>query len=310
MPYDEIYDELDYDSDDLKNQNDKNDRNDKNDIDDRDALNIHLALEQIVTVSDIPTRLTPDPQAKYVGKFLYKNEYNELTLGMCAERRKGDIEYAPGDSVAVSYILLRSLYSFNAQIISIREAVEEDRFYTEDMLNELTSIYGYNNFIFEVIPLTAPEKQQRREFFRMPLTIDIYYKPISELKMDTLKSADLKFELEEAREIKRDADEGFLEADEGYLKLSTMDVSAGGFKCRHHEKLDVNTYLDCKLIIENEALPVIARIVGTKTDERNPRLYNLRASFYKISDPVRDRLVKYIFYQQRQLQAKFLKRRF
>ena len=318
MPYmgndnDDVLNDSYYD---LNNLNSPNNQNILN-YEEQEKFEIRLTKDQIITVGNCPTRLIPDPPAKYVGKFLCKSDKNDnnsddnaLVLGMCAEKRKSDIEYKPGDSVAVSYILLRSLYSFNAKIINIREAVDEDRFDTGDMLNELTSIYGYNNYIFEVAPLTVPEKQQRREFFRMPLKIDIYYKPVSEADVKNMKNSDLKFDPELAKEIKRDADDGTLETDGGYSKLSTIDVSAGGFKCKYHVMIGVNAYLKCMLIVNNEALPVIARIVGVKPDERTPRLYDLRASFDKISDLVRDRLVKYIFYQQRQLQAKFLKRRF
>jgi c-di-GMP-binding flagellar brake protein YcgR len=144
----------------------------------------------------------------------------------------------------------------------------------------------------------------------MSLKVDIYYKLISENDFAGIKTPYLKFDPEKAKEIKQEADAGLLETDKGYSKLSTTDISAGGFKCKHHIKIDVDTYLQCMLIINDEALPVIARAVGSQPDELNPQLYDLRASFDKISDTVRDRIVKYIFYQQRQLQAKFLKRRF
>ena len=307
-----------------------------NEPEEPDEPEIRFTREQIITISECPTKSMPDPHAKYVGKFLYKTESNTLILGVCAERIQTDFaaNFAANSSVdnrniAVSYILLRSLYGFNAQIVSIREAVDDDRFYTGDMLDELSkNIHtsqishtsgDYNKYIFEVIPQTSPEKQQRREFFRMPLKIDIYYKPISKIEVDNIKSSDLKFDADQEKKMIYAADEGLLETEKGYLKLSTIDISAGGFRCKHHIGIDVNTYLECVLMINNingadsensEALPVIARTVGSVSDEFNPRLYDLRASFDKINDVVRNKLVKYIFYQQRQLQAKFLKRRF
>jgi len=210
----------------------------------------------------------------------------------------------------VAHTALRSHYSFNVKITDIREALPEDNFDTRDMLGELTNINGYNNYIFEVFPVSRSEKQHRREFFRMPLRITVYYKPISQTAVENTTMTDLKFERELALEKKKDADEGLLEKEEGFYKLSTLDLSAGGFKCRYPAKIAVNTYLNCMLIIDGEALPVIGRIVRAKPDDYDPSVYNLHVSFCKISDPVRDRIFKYIFYQQRQSQAKFLKKRF
>ncbi|MCL2773822.1 MAG: PilZ domain-containing protein [Oscillospiraceae bacterium] len=274
-----------------------------------DEIDIILDPDEIITVSDCQSRLTPDPSVKYVGKFLRKTDDSLLILGICAEKRQG-IEYKAGDRAAVSYKALRSHYSFNVKITDIREVMPEDDFDTRDMLNELTSIHGYNNYIFEVFPVSQPEKQHRREFFRMPLRIEVYYKLIPEYIVDNMTMTDLKFEHELAAEKKKDADEGLLEKEEGFSKLFTLDFSAGGFKCRYPEKIAVNTYLYCMLIIDGEALPVIGRVVRSKADEDEPSVYDLHVSFCKISDPVRDRLFKYIFYQQRQTQAKFLKKRF
>ena len=76
-------------------------------------IEIRLSRGQIITIGDCPTKLNPDPPAKYAGKFLYKIENNTLVMGVCAEKRKtaiSDIEYIPGDAVAVSYIMLRSRF--------------------------------------------------------------------------------------------------------------------------------------------------------------------------------------------------------
>ena len=304
----------------LQNQNSQNSQNEiygefnDNDIysiygEGRDEIDIRLAAEQKVMISDCPSKLNPDPPVKYVGKFLGKDEDNILTIGICAEKRK-TVGYNSGDFAAVSHTALRSIYSFNVRILDIRDVGPGDRFDTKDMFNELTSIHGYDNYILEVLPVTQPEKQQRREFFRMPLRIAAYCKPVSEYNVEHMTMTDLKFEHELAVEKKKDADEGILENEEGFLKLYTLDLSAGGFKSKCREKIAVNTYLNCMLIIDGEALPVIGRVIRLKPDEADPYIYDLHVSFCKISDPVRDRIVKYIFFQQRQIQAKFLKRRF
>jgi len=128
--------------------------------------------------------------------------------------------------------------------------------------------------------MAKPENPQRREFYRMALETDIYYKP-----MDAPK-------------------------EEEYRKLKTTDLSAGGFRCRSEIKLEEGEFLNCMLIAGYEALPVTARILKSLPDAGNPDLYDTRAIFYELDDQIRDRVVKYIFSKQRQAQSKLHKKKF
>ena len=128
--------------------------------------------------------------------------------------------------------------------------------------------------------MAKPEKTQRREFYRMALEIEIYYKAIEASK------------------------------DEEYQKLTTADLSAGGFKCCGEIKFEEGAFLNCMLIAGYEALPVTAQILKSQPDAEKPGLYETRAIFYELNDQIRDRVVKYIFSKQRQAQSKLHKKKF
>jgi len=264
---------------------------------------IHLSRGQIFMMGDKPTRSTPEPKIKYAGKFLGKRDHI-LTLGVCVEKQQ-ELEYKKNDVVDISYIELKSLYSFNAKILGITETLQDDDFEIYDMINELGSVYGYNKYKFDVIPMTEPEKHQRREFYRMPLGIEIYYKTVDAGKVEHITDGDLKFETEHGKEMKKIADSGMFEK-EGYLKLTTMDMSAGGFKCKSEIKAEAEDFWECIFLIKEEALPAVVQVLSSNPDQYDPSLYDIRAAFYKISDTVRDRLLKFIFFQERQPRSEFV----
>ena len=180
-------------------------------------------------------------------------------------------------------------------------------------VNEI-ELYRNQIVMIEDIPENSGQRDERREFFRMLLSVDVYYKiiDIEKAGVDSQKLRDLnklKFDSEKAKEIKKIADEGILEKDMGYLKLATRDLSAGGFK--YHCALDINIavgdFLDCLVIINDEALPAIAQILSLSPDYEYPELYDVRALVHEISDPARDRVVRYIFAQERRIDSVFFK---
>ena len=152
------------------------------------------------------------------------------------------------------------------------------------------------------IPEISEQRDERREFYRMPLSIDVYYKVTctKETGGDLNK---YRFDSEKAKETKKIADAGILEKEMGYSKLATYDLSAGGFKYRGAPDMKVSAgdFLDCLLIINDEALPAAAQILSIMPDEEYPELYDVRVLVHEISDPARDRVVRYIFAQERQI---------
>jgi c-di-GMP-binding flagellar brake protein YcgR len=249
--------------------------------------------------------LAKERQARHTSKLLNKQGGGRLLFGVYADREY-EFDYKENDVVAASFVELKVLYNFNVRILRIRELVSDagEGFEIDRAANQLDSIHGYRKFIVEAVSLGAPEKQQRREFFRMALKVDIYYKIIMESELADIAGSNMKFNLAAGGEEAKAA--GFLETVGGYQKLTTADISAGGFRCSTEVPLEEGSLLDCIIITGFEALPAIAKALHMRPDPQNPGLFEIRAIFCKISDSVRDRIVKYILDQQKLLRARFL----
>jgi hypothetical protein len=288
-------------------------------------IDIRINRGQTVMLADeamqSTVRAAQELTIKYVGKYLYREGY-ALTIGVGAETGS-ELEYEEDDIVLITFVEQKSLYFFNARINVIREAAPgsfSERFEIEQPkagVNEEHSGYIYDKYIFELIPVTPPEKQQRREFFRMNLGVDIYYKmpplDISEssglseteegedsggehLSLGSLTYNELQYEYDHARD-----------GDDGYVKLRTMDFSAGGFRAKSKVPIESGVVLECMIIVGFEALPATVKVLSARQHDKNDiknGVYDLRAIFIDMSDQIRDRIVRYIFAQQRQIQAR------
>lgn len=261
----------------------------------KNEINIEISEGLTVTFSGGPTDPDSFRPSEYTGKFLKKNN-GGIIFGICADKKSG-LKLKKGSTVTVSFVEQKSLYSFDARILGIRKAGGDENFEIEDDLSESGGIGKKDKYIAETVPLTAAEKHQRREFFRIPIKVDIYYKPIEAHEEANIANFDLRFEIGSGDNKER-------------LKLTTSDISAGGFKCVTGKQFRPGELLNCMLIIGYEALPAVTQILKIKPDADNPDLYDVRAIFYKINDQVRDRVVRYIFSQQRQTLSKLSKRRF
>ena len=272
---------------------------------------IVLSENHIIMIADrrrSKITLDFDTAAKYMGKFLRKKD-DVMTIGVCVDTKK-ELEHKKDDIVTISYIQHKSLFSFNVMILNIRKAEPKDGFDIKDMNIELGSSCKYNKYIFDILPLTGAELQQRREFFRMSLNTDIYYKIIDAEQANGTTPEEVKFDPSKAKEVKKSADGGLLEKEQGYLKLTTDDLSAGGFKYKSEEKPEDGTFMKCALIINDEALPAVAQVLSSKPDDEYPELYDVRVLYHVINDAVRDRVIRYIFARQRQMPSGNFRRKF
>ena len=270
----------------------------------KNEATINLFGNQVVMIEERQAKSAPDytPAGKYAGKFLRKKD-NAMILGICAESARS-LEYREDEIVYVSYVEeQKTLFGFSAKILGIREAAPEDGFDIGDMASELGNLGKYAKYIFEVVPTSGPERHQRREFYRIPLSIEIYYKISGILKIEHfISEGGLKYDAEKSKKAKEAAESGVFENEMGYLKLTTEDLSAGGFKYRSKpdRNMDEGAFLECVLMISDEGLPAVAQILSLNRRGDFKGQYEIRALFHKISDPVRDKIVRYIFAQQRQ----------
>jgi len=281
---------------------------------------INLKPEQVVAFGeteeamDSSGQIMSEPQ--YYGKFLKTGKKNSLIFGVCVTKGSSLI-YRVNEEIDISYNdpAARAKYKFRAIVSETRQAVlnenGKDEFDIQhDMLNELKgrSPSDIDKWILEARAVSKPSASNRREFFRLPLQMTIYYKNVAPEHTERVKEADLKFEAEAAKRDKEKADAGLLEKSAGYAKLMTSDVSAGGFMFKSTGAVEPETYMECMLIVDKEAFPVIAKTVRCGEDDILGG-YFINAAFIKISEPVRDRLMRHLLnMQQRQRNLKFARR--
>jgi c-di-GMP-binding flagellar brake protein YcgR len=137
--------------------------------------------------------------------------------------------------------------------------------------------------------------------------MEIYFKEMLSEDLDDMKETDLKFEIAQAVTYKKEADEGILDSEAGYLKIITLDISAGGFMFKSAVWLQPGMLLKCLMMVENEAIPAVAQVLRVRNSGIAGE-YFVHAQFYRISEPVRGRLIRHLIRQQREQQSKVSRR--
>ncbi|NMB32944.1 MAG: flagellar brake protein [Clostridium sp.] len=134
--------------------------------------------------------------------------------------------------------------------------------------------------LLKLKPLTGIRKIQRREFFRFECAVPIYYR-----------------EIKDPRHIKRD-EEGKL------IKTYTGDLGGGGVCIRLKEKIEYGSYVECELLLNDlNKVSFIGRVVRlTQYDFTcGEYKYEIGVQFEKISGKDRERIISFIFQEQRKL---------
>ncbi|WFD11696.1 flagellar brake protein [Tepidibacter hydrothermalis] len=86
----------------------------------------------------------------------------------------------------------------------------------------------------------------------------------------------------------------------------TKDLSEGGLKFISDVKLDLNTVVICKLLIDDEELTIKSQVIRSNVYEKNLEQFEISLKFIELSKNIRDYIVAYIFRQQRILRQKGL----
>ena len=278
-----------------------NNRIDTNDNADNNFVN--LRLEQIVTYGEVMNPVTKKSEPEFYGRYLYNDRKDNMIFGLCAYKNQ-EFKYKINDGIDIIYIDAKIKYKLRARISDLWHALPDEEFAVNDMLNELKGNLNVDKYMLVVNPLGKPQIHTQREFFRLPLQMEIYYKEVPGNNINALDESELRFEITKARSFRREAEQGVLEEEAGYSKLITADISGGGFMYKSHYFVESDTYLECMMMVDREALPAIAKIIKSSDDDILGG-YIVRVQFEKISEPVRDRLVRFLISSQRKQQRKF-----
>lgn len=135
-----------------------------------------------------------------------------------------------------------------------------------------------NLALLKIQTLSQIQKIQRREFFRFDINIPVNYRVIESINT---KSKD------------------------EYIETITRDLSGGGLCMRLKEPIKVDKYLECELFITTK-VQFIGRVVRlTEYDTmQGPYKYEIGVYFERIDDAMREKIISYIFQEQRRLLKK------
>ena len=173
-------------------------------------------------------------------------------------------------------------------------------FYTKSGLLQceivVTARYKKDSMFFMAVEeQTALQKIQRREYYRYECRIQISYRMIEGEELETLKSGNAYH-----------VDEEHLQWKDGIM----IDLSGGGirFVSSSHEKVDsfVEVRFEMKNEEEREIVYAIAELLRSEKNPNNETIYDHRIRFWRMDNGLRERIIRYIFEEQRKKRAKQL----
>ena len=150
-------------------------------------------------------------------------------------------------------------------------------------------------FLVELEQTTVIQKVQRREFFRYECRKPIKYRIIEGEELEIIRSGNAYF------------------ADEQNAKWKDaimLDLSGGGIRLVSSYKEEKGAFVEVQLDIEcNEEVEILYLYAELLRSERNPNnhsIYDQRIMFWKIDNGMREKIIRYIFEQQRKKRSQQL----
>jgi len=130
--------------------------------------------------------------------------------------------------------------------------------------------------LVRIVQVSSLERLQRRDYYRFKTIIPVLFKLAENI--DT-KGA--------------------------YIKGFAKDISGGGI-CLYTEKfIKVNSRIECKIKINgNQEIILNGKVLRIKKVQDSEKQYDVGISFVDIPDKIRDRIISFIFEEQRQLRQK------
>ena len=161
-------------------------------------------------------------------------------------------------------------------------------FQDEGMLSFTASVAGTyvkNDLSLTKLTLTSEaEKMQRREFFRFECTLP--------LRFALIKSSPTEF-MPNSMESGASAQALY----EGIIK----DLGGGGLRFVTNAEVENGDNVKCLLLLEREYIVVIGKILQKHSFPKSPYKFQYRVIFIGILPEEKDKIVQYVFNQQRKL---------
>lgn len=124
---------------------------------------------------------------------------------------------------------------------------------------------------------------QRRHFFRLNISLPVKYRGYDPL-------------------LKKDDEQ------HKYIETTTIDISGGGISMLTDEKLEFDSFVECKMdLSDNNEIHFIGKVVRSeKLYELNPDKYITAIKFSTIENKTKEKLIRFIYSEQTKLIRKGL----
>lgn len=149
-----------------------------------------------------------------------------------------------------------------------------------------------NIYFMSLQLLSELRKFQRRQFYRLPCSIEVQFRPLSAVEV---------LQYAKARELPPQAQP----ADQ---KGMIVDISGGGVRMITDKSYYKNDFVLLRFPIEMNIgvkwIETMGRVVASYPSPNRSDFYDNRVQFKEITHELRDAIVKYIFEQQRKIQQR------
>ncbi len=150
-------------------------------------------------------------------------------------------------------------------------------------------------FLVELEQVTALKKVQRREFFRFECRRQFQYRIV---------------DVEELEKIQAGIEYDPMEFEPQWKNAVMLDLSGGGVRFVSSQPEQKGSFVEVQFDIEvDEQVEIVYAYAELLRSERNPNnhsIYDQRIMFWKLDKTVREKIIRYIFEQQRKKRSQQL----
>lgn len=148
-------------------------------------------------------------------------------------------------------------------------------------------IKGHASLFARMEIVSKIEKYQRRQYFRLDCALEVRYRKLT---------VDESVSLVDSKPI--DFDEEL-----PLLKSVMVDISGGGMRFLSPIKVEMNNFIFIKFRLQSE-FEIFGRIRHVRSAEKRPGIYEHRVEFLGLENKDREKIVSYVFEQERQRRKK------
>lgn len=146
--------------------------------------------------------------------------------------------------------------------------------------------------MMEVDLASSIDRVQRRKFFRFEYSVPVDFKVLDVPKIDVTENSD---------------QESYLQVSDAVISSFTKDIGGEGICIYSVDKIQLGSLLRCELQLDSGKIIVKGKIVKVLRLENKGKFnYENGVSFFDITEPEREAIIKFIFRVQRKLREKGL----